>query len=362
MENTKITSHQLFAMTAIYSCGTSIIIVSAGLAGLAKQDAWISSIITIFFGLFFVWMYAYLGSLYPDKSYIDIIRLVFGKLLGNVISAAFVFICLLDVPQITWYVGNFVRSQYLNETPINSIYALMIIALVIALLFGIEAIARSSEFFILIVSFMIILMVIMVSPNAKVDNILPVLEKGIVPVLKGSLLLSSYMTWPLIVLNMIYPSHFNHIKNARKSLFLGYLWGSTIIFFCNIMAILVLGSSIAASSQYPTYLLAKQINFGMVFNRVEAIVSVTWIVTCFFKTLIYFYAGVIGLSQLLGLKDYRKIVLPLGLIALVFVDVVYPNGNYEAEWDSTVWILWIGTFGVILPIVLLVVSRIKLRQ
>lgn len=359
MEKARITSHQLFALTASYTCGTSIIIVSASLAGIAKQDAWICTIVTPVFGLFFIWMYLYLASIYPNKSYIDIINSVFGKWIGGFISAAFVFICLLDVPQITWYVGNFITTEGLINTPAYVVNIIVTIALVMGILYGIEAIARASEIFIYIVTFMLILAFMMVSPNAKLENVLPVLEKGIVPVLKGAILLSSYATWPFIILNMIYPLNVSNIKNEKRPIFIGYLWGSFVVFMCNIMTILVLGSNIAANEAFPTYLLAKEINVGIVFTRMEVIVSAAWIITLFLKTLLYFYGGLVGLYQLLGLKDYRKIVLPLGLIFAVLTNVVYPNSTYEAKWDTTTWVLWIGTFAVVLPILILIITIIK---
>lgn len=359
MDKVRITSHQLIALTANYACGTSIIIVSAGLAGIAKQDAWICAILTPSFGLFFIWMYNYIAVLYPGKSYVDIIYAVFGKIFGSFISAVFVFFCLLDVPQITWYVGNFITTQSLVNTPIYAINTIILIALVMGLLYGIEAIAHASEIFAYVVTFMLILGLMMVSPNAKVENLLPVFEKGVTPVLKGAILLSSYTTWPLIIFNMIYPLNVKNMNGARKSLFIGYLWGSFIIFMCNGMSILVLGSDTAANLAFPTYVLAKEINVGVVFTRMEAIISAAWIITLFFKALLYFYGGVIGISQLLGLKDYKRIVLPLGLIFVVFSNVVYPNSTYEAEWDSTTWVLWIGTFAVVLPIIILIISIIK---
>lgn len=131
MDKTRITSHQLFAMTANYSCGTSIIIASASLAGIAKQDAWICTILTPIFGVFFLWMYHYLASLYPDKSYIDVIYCVFGKWIGGFISIAFVFACLLNVPQIIWYVGNFITTQSLINTPAYAVNTVILVALVI---------------------------------------------------------------------------------------------------------------------------------------------------------------------------------------------------------------------------------------
>lgn len=359
MEKFKLTTHQLFAMTANYTCGTSIIIVSASLAGIAKQDAWISAMTTPIFGLFFIWLYYSIGKEYQNKTYIDIIYSVFGKWIGSIISIGFVFICLLDVPQITWYVGSFMTSQYLITTPKYIIYVVIIIALAIALLYGIETIARSSEIFIYIVTLMLIFTFIMASPNAKIENLMPILENGMLPVLKGSLLLVSYTTWPIIIFNMVQQINISDGKSTFKPLIYGYLLGSIIIFLCTLMSILVLGSIISSRYQYPVYLLAKEINIGTFFTRLEAIITGAWIITLFFKILMYFYAGIIGLSQLLGIKEYRKIVLPLSLILLVYSDVVYTDSIYEAEWDSSTWILFIATFAVILPIVILIITKIK---
>jgi spore germination protein KB len=237
----------------------------------------------------------------------------------------------------------------------------MIIAIVVALFYGIEAFARSSEFFLFLISVLLISALLMVSPKIKTEYLLPVLESGLTPVFKGSVLLLSYTTWPIIVLNMIYPSCSGGPKEKRRALLGGYLWGSAIIFLCTIIGILVLGSTVAAESVFPTFMLAQEISVGIIVTGLESFVSVVWIFTLFFKALLYFYAGVISLSQLLGLKDHKRIILPLGLLVLEFSTVVYPSSIYEAEWDKTTWVPLIATFGVLLPIALLVAAAIKKR-
>ncbi len=359
MDKTKINNHQLFSFVANFTIGTTVISASSGIAGFAKQDAWISAIIAPIIGLIFILIYFYLGKICPGKTLVEMLMFGFGKWAGWIISLFFVlFVCFLDVAQVISYVGNFIVIEYMTETPIYALNLVMTVGLVIGLLYGLEAIARSSEIFILIVTVIVIFTMLMNIPNIKAVNLLPVLEGGVTPILKGTLYLTSYMTWPIIVLNMIYPANVNDSKKSRKSIILGYILGAVINFVCTIMAILILGSTITARSNFPTYLLAKEINIGII-TRIEGIVSGAWIVTQFVKTILYFYAGVIGLSQLLGLKDYKKIVIPLGLIMLVLSGVVYPNAAYQIKWDSTTWIPFIGTFGAILPIVLLIAAKLK---
>lgn len=359
MNKIKIDDYQLFALTANFTIGTTIIAISASVAGLANQDAWISAIVAPIAGIPFILMYYYLGKLNPKKTLVDMYISTFGKWIGWIISAFFVlFVCFMNAAAIIQYIGTFVQIEYMPKMPLYAFNTLTVIVLMIGLWYGLEAIARVAEVFILPITILIILAMFMDMPNVKVDNLMPIFEKGITPTLKGSLFLSSYMTWPCIVLTMFFPSCTNNSPKSRNALIFGYIWGAVINFICTIMPILVLGSTITATSQYPTYLVAKEISVGII-DRIEVIISFSWIVTEFLRMLLYFYAGVIGLSQLLGIKDYRKLVFPLGLIALVFSGIVYPDITYQIKWDSTTWVPYIATFGVALPIILLITSFIK---
>lgn len=356
---TKISDHQLFALAANFTIGTTVISVSSNIAALAKQDAWISAIITPLIGLPFLWLYSYLGKLYPNKTLIDMLKSAFGEWAGWITSAFFVvFVCFLDAEQVIFYIGSFIKTEYMTETPLLALNLLLAIALVMGMLYGLEAIARSAEVFVVVVTGLMLLAIVLSFKNASPENLLPIFEKGIVPTLKGSLVLSSYMTWPFIILLMIYPSSTEHTIKTRNSLFLGYLLGAGVNFVCTIMSIMVLGSSITARSDYPTYLMAKEISVGII-TRIEAIVSFSWILTEFVRVLLYFYAGTIGLCQLFKVKNHKRIVIPLGLVILIYSVIVYPDAAYKAKWDSTTWIPFIATFGAILPLLILIIKKMK---
>lgn len=359
MEKTKITNHQLLSLTANSSIGGSVIVIAALVVSIAKQDAWIATLLTPVFGMPIIWIYWFLGSRYPDKTFVGIIKKIFGKWIGLIAAASFVLLCLLVSCQIPWYVGYFITTQALPETPIYVINLLFVTAFVIGILYGIESIARASELFLYFVLIVFFLAMILVSPNAKIENLQPVFENGVIPVLKSTVFLSSFLTFPLVILLMIYPIHLNSIQKTKKSFFKGYLWANLVIFTAIIMSTLVLGSTITANTHYPTYLLATEINVGMILTRLEFLIAAIWIVTQFMIGILFFYAGVIGLSELIGLKEHKKIVIPLGLIILVMSEVVFPNDVYQANWDSLVWPPYIITHGLILPVLLLLVYLIK---
>ena len=356
---TKISNHQMFALAANFAIGDTIIASSSSVAALANQDAWIAALITPVIGLPFIWLYCYLGKIYSGKTLIDMIESAFGKWFGWIISAAFVVsICLLSAGQVVFYIGNFMQTEYMTETPLYALNLLLIVALVVGMLYGIEAIARSAEVFVVLVTVLMMLAIVLNLKNIHVENLLPIFEEGIAPTLKGTLFSSVFLTWPFIILLMVYPSSTEQTSKTRKALFLGYLLGAVVNFVCTIMAIMVLGSTIASRSLYPTYLMAKEISVGVI-TRIEGAVSFSWILSEFVRTILYFYAGTIGLCQLFKIKNHKRIVLPLGLVTLVYSGVVYPTAAYQAKWDTTTWVLSILTFGVILPILILAVTKIK---
>lgn len=358
MDVEKISSHQVFTLTASATCGTSILVVASPLAGLSKQDAWISSIISITIGIPFILLYCYLGKLFPEKTLIQIINTVFGKWIGWMVSALFAIFCILSGTQVISYVGSFITTAYLVSTPVYAVNALIAAILVIALLYGLETTARTSEILFYIALIIMVLLFLANIPNVKMNNVLPVFENGFPPVVRGIIYTSSYRTWPLIILNMIYPVHVQNPKSARKAILLGYLCGAAVLFFVALMTILVLGSYITSISEYPTYLLAKQISFGFI-SRIEGFIVAAWIITLFYKAFCYFYAGLQGISQLFGLKEYKKIVVPLLFLALIYSNIVYPNSAYQAYWDKYVWIPYVFSTTVILSVAILLVYVIK---
>lgn len=359
MENTKITNHQMFSLVANGSLGASVIVIASVIAQISKQDAWISSLVASIFGMGVMWMYWFLGSKYPNMTFIEIIQKIFGKYIGVIISIIIVFFYLYISCHVPWYIGNFLATEAMTETPQYITKSLFVLAVVIALLYGIEAIARSSEVLLYFASILIFLAMILVVPNAKIQNLQPVMEGGIAPILKAALFLSCLVTFPLITLMMIYPINVKNIKETKKCFFKGYLFSSFINFITIFMTVLVLGSNMTAKLQYPTYILLKQINVGDILTRLEFLIAAVWIATEFIINILLFYAGVIGLSRLLGLKDYRKIVIPAGFLMLIVSGIIFPNIPYQIDWVNTVWIPYSTTIALILPIVMILVFEIR---
>lgn len=358
MSKIKITNHQLLSLTACATCGSSVIVVGSPVAALCQRDGWIASLLSSVLGILFILLYYHLGQLFPNKNLVQILFSVFGKWIGGVITAYFIIFCLHSGIQITAYIGQFMSTEYLITTPVSVINFMIIFLFGIALHYGIETTVRSAEILFRLVVLIMAFLFLANIGNIQFNYIVPVMENGFYPVLKGTLYITSFRVWPLVLLTMIYPIHTENNSATLKYYFYGYLFGCIIMFFIMIMTILVLGSHVTYISVYSTYFLAKQINLGFL-SRVEGLIVGAWIITLFYKGFCYIYAGVQGLAYSLHLKDYRKIIAPILFSTLIYSNIVYPNSAYLGFWDKYVWVPYSFTTGALIPIAIIIVYYIR---
>ncbi|WP_342601221.1 endospore germination permease [Psychrobacillus sp. FSL H8-0483] len=362
IQNVKINSYQFLILVIFFTIGTSILTVPSVLAAGAKQDAWISAIIGTGIGLLFIWLFITIALWFPHLTFIQINEKVFGKWVGKTFSVLFVLISFLFTSELIYYCGSFLNIHTLPNTPMVALNLLMAAIVVMGVRLGLETIARSAE--IIIVGFFILflILVVFISPDIKFENIQPVFEMGTKKIVQSSLFYVAISSVNAIVLLMIFPSCINKMKQVKKIFLIGNLIGGIIIIVLTFLSISVLGAADTTRQMYPSYELAKRINIGNFVQRIEGLMSTLWIISLYFKTILYFYASVLGMAQILNLKDYRPITLPLGMIAVVLSIVIFPNVIYQQKFDSTTGKSLSLLIGLFLPLLLVVVYAIRKKQ
>jgi spore germination protein KB len=361
LDNGKITGRQLMVLVFLYTIGTTILVIPAGLAAVAKQDAWIGAIAGVVIGGAVLGLYGSLWRLYPDKTFVGICEAVLGKWLGALLSIVFMFYSFIGAATVLFYVGNFFQIHFLPHTPFSFTSALFAIIVVMGARLGLEAITRASE---LMLPWFLILFVILVftlAPEIKIDNLLPVFESGWKPVFWAGFSFAGTAFMPIVFLFAVFPRVQNPDK-ARIGMYVAALIGGFCVVLVTLLCILILGPNITSRSMFPSYALVKKINIGNFLQRIEAILAGLWFITTYIKTTFYFYGWVTSLSEILKLKNYRTVTLPCGMIMVVFSLIVYPNVVYMQKWDSTVFPPYILTMGFFIPLLLWMFGLLKKKR
>ncbi|MET3699638.1 spore germination protein KB [Bacillus oleivorans] len=360
LENEKISVRQFRVLVTFFTIGTSILVFPSVITKYAKQDAWLVVILSIGIGLIVIWMFNKIAQLFPDMNIAQINEKLFGKWPGKILSIIMVWFAFIASAELLFYSGTFFRVNLLPETPIEVLHIMTTILLVMAVRIGLETFSRAAEIFWVIFIFLFLLLLFVI-PHSKFENLQPVLENGIKPLLYPTLILVFVSSINAIYLLMIFPASVNKLKGGQKSFYAGQIIGGIIIFIVTILAILVLGADATARFPYPSYVLAQKINVGDFIKRIEVIVATMWFIAVYFKLIIYFYACCAGLGQVLNLKNYRPIVLPMGMILTAFTSMMFPNVVEQQQWDVKVLLITSYMVGGLLPLLILLVAYVRIR-
>lgn len=359
LENGKISARQFMLLVILFTIGSAILIVPSAITTFAKQDAWIAAIIGVGAGLLIVWLYTAVGTLFPPMTLMELNEKLLGKWLGKTVSLLLITTLFLSGPVSVLYTsGNFMITQIMPETPIQSINILFAIIVVMGVRLGLETLARSAEILFPWFALLFIGFVIFLSPQMQLENLQPMLETRINPILMAALSFLSIAFFPHIILLMIFP-YVNQPKEARKVFFIGSFIGSLVMIIMIILSISVLGVNGTERSFYPSYELARKINVGNFLQRIEAVMAAMWFISLYFRITLYFYATVLAIAQIFNLKEHRPLVLPLGMILVAFSIEIYPNVAYQQTWDTKTWIPYSLTIGFFYPLLLLVVALVR---
>ncbi|MBM7585791.1 spore germination protein KB [Bacillus pakistanensis] len=359
LDNGLISTFQFMILTFLFTIGSAILVIPSILAAESKQDAPIAVILSIGVGMFIILIYTALANFFPKMSIVEIIEHLLGKWIGSIVSFTFIFFLYYNALALLLYVGEFMTTQLMPETPIESIMFLFIIIVIMGIWLGLEVMARSAEILCFWFIFLFIVLVIFISPQIDWKNAQPVLESGAKPITLTIVYFLSFTFFPLVALLMIFPARVNQLKNARKGFFLGSLLGGILLFIIVLLSILVLGPDQTARHLYPSYVLAEKINIGDFIQRIEVIIAVMWIISLYIKMTLYFYGSIIGFAQLFKFKDYRFLTLPFGMIMIPSALIFHPNVVHLQTFDTKTWPPYGITFGLILPLLLLGIAVIR---
>lgn len=353
-----ISIHQFTVLIILITIGDAILVLPAIVTEYAKQDAWLSTILALVFGLLIVYLFTVVGSLYPKLNLVQYSIKILGKWIGSIVSIFFLIFLFLSATAHVRELGDFITTQILIQTPIQVIHFMFIFLIIMGVRSGLEPLARTGELLFPIVFLFLIILFTLVLPNVHFDWVRPILAGGIKPLLKGTLVATAFPFMELVVFLMILPS-INIQKKIRKGFFIGTIIGGVVLILVVLLCIVVLGEAATSRNIYPTFTLARVIHIGQAIQRIEGLIALIWTITVFLKISLYIYAFHIGLVHLLKLDGYRMLTFPVGMILFASAILVAPNISYFINIIANYWPFYDLTVAVFLPLILISVFTIR---
>ncbi|SJZ91110.1 GerAB/ArcD/ProY family transporter [Selenihalanaerobacter shriftii] len=347
----KISKYQLLVLMMGFIFG---IIVNP--ASAAYQDAWLAFIMGWAAGFILIGMYAYIAILNPNKTLIDILRATFGKYLGSILGMLYIWYFIHLAAIILRNFGEFMVISTYTETPLIFIVIILSGAVAYQVRSGLEVLARMSELFVPLVPIFVLFLFLILLPEYDVSNFLPILERGITPVIKAAFSITTFPFGEVVLFLMIFPA-LNEKDELFKTSYLATAIMGMILFIITIRDLLVLGPNFFANAIFPPVITTSVIpNLNL---NLDPVIFVNFLIGGGIKGSLLIYAAALGLAQLFKLDHYKSFIIPLLLVTVGLSQWLYGSIMETLQWSAQIYPYYAIPFQVIIPLIILITSLIK---
>lgn len=333
-KNNKISAFQ-FAVIGFLS-GASLFegVASVFLLESSMQNSWITVIIALIVGLLPLGLILYVINYEPEKNIIEKINHLFGPIIGNIINIILIGVTFVILITNLWSLVNFAEVKYLTETPATVIAILFMTTVVYSTIKGIETIARSSEVLLYLFIIFQIFVTFALIGNLEIDNLFPIMEKGISPILNGSFKFITYVIPPFILLTIIPKSMVENNKKITKYVINGYVISLLVMLLSIFVVVSVVGPNLADLYRFPSYYVMKKIHLTGFFENLENILSILWVINMYICMCMSLHYISTYLNKVFKINSDRKRVISIIAVAAI---AIYLKDKYY--YSSVVGIL-----------------------
>ncbi|MBI0579612.1 endospore germination permease [Neobacillus cucumis] len=356
LEKGRISYLQMTLIMYATVVATAILYIPYITAQHAKRDLWLSPIWGSLSGFVIVLIIVKLYRLYPNKTLIEYSELILGRTFGKIISFVYLFFLLHDTAIAFREYGEFIESAFLHKTPMVFVTASIALSCAIAVNGGIETVGRCATIFLPIVLALYLLIYVFLIPDLNFKNLFPILQDGWMPSIKGSLAPHAWLS-QFSLLSFLLP----FLTNQKKAM----KWGMFSVLACVLTMVFInlgnlfLFGEIITDIQFPVFEAARFISIGSFFEHIESIVIAVWVLGGFVQLSSFFYMLVLGTAQWLTLPSYKQMVLPIGVLIILFSVWSIPSFDKMIQGMSTTVPFYFLTVQLFIPIVLLIVAFIR---
>lgn len=354
--NKKVTSQQVTHAAVIIIMTTSLL--TKQLYIYTQNDAWVTVIASYCVCLLIYLIYAALVKNFPGYSLIQINETIFGRVLGKLISALYVYFFFLIAALNVNVMGNFTKAFVLPNTPIMFTLVVFVAVCVWAVSKGLQNLMRYSVLFSVGTIVIILINALFLVKDYDAKNFLPFLSLPPSNYFVGIHSLSMIPLSDPIVLLMFIPD-MQKPNEFGRALFKGLTIGAIILLIIVLRDIAVLGQSSEVYS-FPSFLTIRTIDIGDVITRMEIIYVSVLLTLMFYKVSVLFYATLSGIQHICHFDSYKFLIYCFGTLLIIFSLTVFPSSGEHSAWlmngaaavDHTLYV-------VVLPLLTLVIAVIR---
>lgn len=367
-------------MFAVFCFMQATILRSGFIISITRQDSWAMAFTGFLFALPILAIYAALLRKFPGKNLIEIDDIIFGPVLGKIISVLYLFFFVSLAALNTRDLGYFVVGYMMPETPIAVVILIFLLGCVYAIRKGIENLMHLSTFLFIIAVASLIINFILILKDVKFEFLKPFFRLEPMKYVQGTVSVAAVPMGEILTFTMITPM-LGKDKKTGIPLLLGLALSALSMAVVILRDIITLGPLVSIVS-LPSFESIRYVSLAGILTRMESIYAVVLLVLFIFKVTFLLYAFVLGLSCMLSRKIrpepkldntgqpygseklYSKVSYPpFTLISSAFVFFysifVFESIMENMNWGATTAPFFSLTFEFLLPAVSLLVACLR---
>lgn len=355
VEKGKISGMQLFFCVTGFVQGSIFLVNFA--VGITESQTWMAVLASIAISIPFVYSYIALAKRFPGLNIIQINDVVYGPIIGKLLSLYYILFFALTLSFNIRDIGELYNTFLMPDAPFIFFLVVFAATCAYAVYKGLESIARISHVVVTISIAITILIFLLLIDYMDFSNFLPFFKVPPIKILHGLHVISAIPFAESIIFLMIICSVKKKDKVA-KNYILGILVGGMVLLNAAIRNTAVLGKTetLWTSASFES---ARIIDLGTVLTRMDLLIGVTQTIMIFFKTCLFLYAFVTAVAQILGLKSYLPILLPLTAIEVILAATVFQSPVDHAMITQNAGIIYSTPLLYLIPAISLLIAVIR---
>ena len=325
------------------------------------NDIWISTITATLLSILLMWAIVVVIKRFPSGDIMDQSKALLGGWFSKFISLFLLifFLSSYGVIMIT-YVYH-LMDYFLPEAPA---YVFIIIAFIVGCYgayFGIEVIGRMALIGVFSVIALNILLMLGSISKFDIDELLPTFQSGVTSTIWAG---RHHMAdWAMVIMTVaVILPYVRSPKEWTRSSTAGFLFGGAFIVMWPILEVGVLSSEVTAQYIVSCMQMARSAKIGQFIHRYEMIMIAFFAISILTQIMMCFLCASTVASKLFGLKDYRPMILPVGLVLSGSGFWIVNDHHRAMELLETLWVYVALSISIGIPVLLLILGSFMKKK
>jgi len=225
-----------------------------------------------------------------------------------------------------------------------------------AIFFGLEVIARMALIGVFSIIAMNILLMLGSLQYFDIRELRPTFQMGFVKTIWASRHHNTDWAMATIMAGIILPM-VKDVKSWGKAGFAGIAYGMVFIIMWPILEAGVLSPETAAQYIVSCMQMARSAQIGLFVHRYEMIMVAFFSFSLLTQIMMSLLCASVAMQKIIGLKDYRKVIIPTGLLLSGFGYWVNYDKNRAIDFLEGWWVYICLGIAIVLPAFILVVGH-----